>query len=39
VCAVLTGIEKPARVRVRRETPLDRSGVMDEIMGDDSHLE
>jgi hypothetical protein len=33
MCAVLTGIEKPARVRVRRETPLDRSGVMDEVMG------
>jgi hypothetical protein len=33
MCAMWTGIEKPARVRVRRETALDRSGVMDEVMG------
>jgi hypothetical protein len=28
----MVGVVKPARVRVRRETPLDRSGVMAEVM-------
>jgi hypothetical protein len=32
VCASMVGVVKPARVRVRRETPLDRSGVMAEVM-------